>query len=102
MNDFEQFVLTQCLVADLMPGKALWVPYGWRCVLLTRTHMALSHALRVPYVCSRMIHASAMKDRGVEYAKRVVHDWGTMMGSGPCLSMSREALAWVENLDTIE
>ena len=62
----------------------------------------LSHALHVPYVCLRMILASPMKDFIVDFAKRATHEWGTQMGSDPCLSMSREALAWLENLDTTD
>jgi len=97
-NEFEKFVITHCLFADLVPGNALWVPYGWICVLLTRTLMDLSHALHVPYVCSRMIHDCPMKQQIVEFAKRATQEWGTLMGCNPCLSMSREALAWLSSL----
>ena len=93
---------THCLFAELVPGSALWVPYGWRCVLLTWTQTELSHVLHVPYVCSRMILASPMKDFTVDFAKRATHEWGTQMGSDPCLSMSREAVAWLDNLDTTD
>ena len=33
--DFASVVYTHCLLAELTPGCALWVPYGWRRVLLT-------------------------------------------------------------------
>jgi hypothetical protein len=84
-KEFEQFVVTHGLFADLVPDTALWVPYGWRCVLLTRTQTELSHVLHVPYVCSRMIHASPMQEYIVEFANRATQEWGTLMGCDPCL-----------------
>ena len=102
MKEFEDFVVKHCVFAELEPGTALWVPYGWRCVLLTRTQTELSHILHVPYVCSRMILSSATKDETLEFAKRATQEWGTFMQSDVCMSMSREAVAWLDNLDTTE
>ena len=45
---------------------------------------------------------SAMKDSIVEFAKHATHGWGTVMGCDQRLSMSREALAWSENMNTTE
>ena len=74
-KDFEEFVVTRCLFADLVPGTAEWVPYVWRCVLLTRTQTELSHVLHVSYVCSRMIHAFPMKEYIVDFANRATQEW---------------------------
>ena len=48
------------------------------------------------------MHASPMQEYIVEFANRAAQEWGTLMGCDPCLSMSREALAWLENLDTTD
>ena len=66
---FESLVITHCLFVELVTGRALWVPYGWLCVLLSRTAMYISHVLHVPYVCTRMLQAAACKDEIVAFAK---------------------------------
>ena len=101
-KEFESFIVTHALLAELLPGRALWVPYGWRCILLTRSQMDVSHALHIPYVSARMLHASAMKDAIVEFAKEATHEWGAIMACEPCLSMAKEALAWLDDMGTMD
>ena len=54
---FDMFVTKHCQFANLIAGRALWVPYGWRCLVLSRTITSHSHALHIPYVNARMLLA---------------------------------------------
>ena len=81
----EELVLTNCLFAELVPGHALWVPYGWRCVLLTRTATTISHVLHIPYACTRMLQAAASKKDILVFAKQATADWSSSMGCEPSL-----------------
>ena len=91
---------TQCLFADLTPGYALWIPYGWRCVLLTRTNLSVSHVLHIPYVCTRMLRAAHRSEEIVEYAMQAAHDWASNMGVEPCVSLAKEVVAWLAKFGT--
>ena len=99
---FEAVVFTHCLYAELLPGQALWVPYGWRCVLLTRTGTAISHVLHVPYVCTRMLQTNAVKHDIVAFAKQATQEWSDTMACEPCLSLGKETLQWLDKVDTLE
>ena len=56
----------------------------------------------LPYVSARMLHAPAMKDAIVEFAKEATHEWGAIMACEPCLSMAKEALAWLDDMGTMD
>ena len=99
---FEAFVCTHCLCAELLPGRALWAPYGWRCVLLTPSATSISHALHIPYVCTRMLQTAASKDEIVAFAKQATQDWRNTMGREPCLSLAKEAQEWLGKVATLE
>ena len=73
----EAFVFTHCLYAELLPGRALWVPYGWRRVLLTRTAASISHVLHIPYVCTRMLQTATFKAEIVAFAKQATQEWSS-------------------------
>ena len=62
----------------------------------------MSHALHIPYVSARMLHASAMKDDIVEFAKEATHEWGAIMACELCLSMAKEAQAWLDDMGTMD
>ena len=59
--DFESFIDTYCLFANLLPGRALWVPYGWRADLTPLPADTHSHVLYVPYTGTRMLLATTLK-----------------------------------------
>ncbi|WP_353239605.1 hypothetical protein [Limnohabitans sp.] len=101
-HDFHTFLVTHCLFADLVPGRALWVPYGWRCILLTRTPNDESHVLHVPYVCARMVQEAAKKDDIVAFAKQAVVEWANTMSNEACLTLAKEAKTWLEKVATPE
>ena len=98
---FETYVIEQCLFAELVPGRALWVPYGWRSVLLTRTQVHYSHALHIPCVSARMLQASACKHNIITIAKQAMQECGRSMGE-PCLSLAKEAGDWLNKVATLE
>ena len=99
-SDFEKFMYTHCLFADVTPGCALWIPYGWRCVLLTRTNLSVSHVLHIPYVCTRMLRAAHRCDDILDYAMQAAHDWASHMGMEPCVSLAKEYVAWLAKFGT--
>ena len=99
-SDFEKFMYTHCLFADVTPGCALWIPYGWRCVLLTRTNLSVSHVLHIPYVCTRMLRAAHRCDDILDYAMQAAHDWASHMGMEPCVSLAKESVAWLAKFGT--
>ena len=99
-HDFQTFLVTHCLFADLVPGRALWVPYGWRCILLTRTPNDESHVLHVPYVCARMVQDATKKDDIVAFAKQAVVEWANTMSNEARLTLAKEAKTWLEEVAT--
>ena len=100
-KNFESFVMTHCLFAELLPGRALWIPYGWRCILVTRTQMQYSHVLHIPYVSTRMLQENQSKNDIIIFAKQAMHEWGSGMGE-PCLSLAKEANEWLSQAATLE
>ena len=84
VKSFESFVFTHCIFAELVPGRALWIPYGWRCVLLTRTQMSVSHALHIPYVSTRMLQASACKNEILRVPSRPCRNGAAVWASHAC------------------
>jgi hypothetical protein len=100
-KNFDSFVMTHCLFAELLPGRALWIPYGWRCVLLTRAQLSVSHALHIPYVSTRMLQASACKNDIITFAEQAMQERGSSMGE-PCLSFAEEAVVWLNMVGTLE
>ena len=98
----EAFVCTHCLYAELLPGRALWVPYGWRRVLLTRTATSISHVLHIPYVCTRMLQTATFKAEIVAFAKQATQEWSSTMGRKPCLSLAKEAQERLGKVTTLE
>ena len=100
-NSFQGFVMTHCLFAELLPGCALWIPYGWRCILVTRTQVQYSHVFHIPYVSTRMLQESQSKNYMIIFAKQAMHGWGSGMGE-PCLSLAKEANEWLSQVATLE
>jgi hypothetical protein len=43
------------------------VPYGCRQVLFTRTSTYLSHVLRIPYVCTRILQRASCKRNTISF-----------------------------------
>ena len=93
--------MTHCLLAELLPGRALWIPYGWRCVLVTRTQMQYSHVLHMPSVSTRMLQENQSNNDIITFAKQAMHEWGSGMGE-PCLSLAKEANEWLSQAATLE
>ena len=93
---------THCLFADITPGYALWILYGWRCVLLTRTNLSVSHVLHIPYVCTRMLRASRRSEEILQYATQAAHDSATHMGVHLYVSFAKECVAWLAKFSTSE
>jgi hypothetical protein len=80
----------------------LWVPYGWRCISLTRTAKYESHVPHVPSVCARMVKEAANKDDIVAFAKQVAVEWANTMSNEACLTLAKEAKTWLEKVVTPE
>jgi hypothetical protein len=97
-KDFELFANKHCEFAQLKPDRALWVPYGWRTILLSRCPMTHSHALYIPYVNTRMLMTCSLKDEVLGFAKCAMEDWAKHMKQDMCFALSKEALTW---LDTV-
>ena len=95
-KDFELFVNKHCEFAQLKPGRALWVPYGWRTILLSRSPMTHSHALYIPYVNTRMLMTCSLKDEVLGFAKCAMEDWAKHMKQDMCFALSKEALTWLD------
>ena len=91
-----------CQFAYLVPNRALWVPYGWRCIVLTRSTLHHSHALYVPYINTRMLMTCPLKEEIIAYGKRANQEWGHIMGQEPCASLAGEAQAWLEKVASME
>ena len=54
-KDFQDFMRTHSLFAKIVPGRELLVPYGWRCILVTREQLSHSHALHILYINTRTL-----------------------------------------------
>ena len=101
-KDFQDFMRTHSLFAKIVPGRALWVPYGWRCILVTREQLSHSHALHIPYINTRMLCSSLLKVEILNFAKRANREWGDIMAQEPCVSLANEAEHWLDKVSTVE
>ena len=93
--------MTHFLFAELLPGRALWIPYGWRRMLVTRTQMQYSRVLHIPYLPTLMLQENQSKKDIITFAKQAMHEWGSGMGE-PCLSLAKEANEWLIQVATLE
>ena len=101
-KDFEPLAAKDLQFATLPPGRAMWVPYGWRCVLMARDVDSTCHALRVPYVCAKMAASSSLEDDMVTLAKVAMSLWAEAKNTDSGFAMSCEALAWLEKVSPID
>jgi hypothetical protein len=91
---------SHCLFADITPAYALWIPYGWRCVLLTRTILSVITFLHIPFVQTRMLRASRRSEQILQYAMQAAHDSATNMGLRLYVSFANECVAWLAKFGT--
>ena len=96
------FVAKHCQFANLIAGRGLWVPYGWRCLLLSRTITSHSHALHISYVNARMLLASPVKDEIIAFARNATREWSVHMNVPHCLATAKEADTWLDKVATNE
>ena len=85
----------------LNPGRALWVPYGWRCILVSRTTSSHSHVLHSPYVNARMLLASPFKE-DITCADSSKREWSVHTHMPHCVATAREAELWLDKVGTLE
>ncbi len=100
-KDFEEFMNKHCQFAQLTPGRALWVPYGWRSILVSRTAMSHSHALYIPYVNTRMLMTCSIKEEVITIANLAMQEWAKLMKQELCTSLAKEATSWLEQVSVM-
>jgi len=101
-KEFDKFMTKHCEFATLTPGRALWVPYGWRCILVPRTTSSHSHVLHIPYVNARMLLACPLKEEVIAFAKNSTREWSVLMNMPHCVATAREAELWLDKVGTLE
>ena len=91
---------SHCLFADITPAYALWIPYGWRCVLFHTYNLVRYHVLHIPFVQTRMLRASRRSEQILQYAMQAAHDSATHMGVHLYVSFAKECVAWLAKFST--
>ena len=101
-KDLQDFMRTHCLFAQVVPGRAIWILYGWTCILVARELLAHSHVLHLPYINTRMLFSSSLTVDIDNFARRGNHDWGKIMEQEPRVSLANEAEHWLDKVSTVE
>ena len=101
-KDFGQFAATQLPFANIEVCHALWVPYGWRCILMSRSTSSICHALHIPYVSAKMVVTSPRKGTLVTLAKVAMHEWSSLKNTEQAFSWAHEAMTWLDKVFGID